>query len=308
MHMSLLGLDEIGIWKKYADTIDPVKLKQSWYSKENWTEDKQRVELKGGEIKVTSDYVEGTPTPKMNPPSLRVNIYTTNPKARDEKAQQDGAKDWQKMAERGYMLGPEDFQNFELSEYYYIVKSEGDENTHYGRGGHHGEGGFPEQCASCCIKQQIVTDKVQPRAAKEYSHIHKGDGYAFESIEPKFDLKSDIGGKDLVGKLIGQKTCFYNVLDNKGKVKEVVMETYVDTGSIGLQKPDLSKQNWRLYAESRDNGSNWTDAENQEYVKGCNAINKDMMITWGGPAVTTRLDKSTKRIFLISLREIAHPA
>jgi len=299
-----MSFDEIGIQKIYADTTDPIKLKQSWYSKGDWTKDK-RVVLKGS-INVTPDYVEGTPTPEMDPPSLRVNICTTNPNANNEKAQEEGAKDWQKMAERGYMVGPEDFQNFEFTEYYFIVKSEEAHNTHYGRGGYHGAGDPEEQCASCCIKQMIMTE-IEPRAAKEYTHIQKSDGYAFLPLEPKIDLKSELGSNGLVGKLIGQKTCFYNVLDNNGKVKEVVMETYVDTGSVGLQKPDLSKQNWRLYAESRDDGSNWPQAKNQTYVEACNAINQGMMMTWGGPVVTTRIDQTTKRIFLLSLREITPP-
>jgi hypothetical protein len=206
----------------------------------------------------------------------------------------------------GWMVGPEDFRDTEISEYFEIVETDGDENTHYARGGAHGSGGYPGECRSCCIKQQIKTD-VSPRAAKEYDHVDSPDHYAFNDLEPLFDLKSELGGK-LKGKLLGQKTCFYNLYDSSGKVSEVVMETYVDTGSKDLDKVDLSKQNWRKYAVSRDNGSDWPNTKHgTDYVGGCNASSAHMMITWGGPVVTTRLDNSTKRFYLISVREITPP-
>ncbi len=81
------------------------------------------------------------------------------------------------------------------------------------------------------------------------------------------------------------------------------MELWVDTASKDLAKPDLSKQNWRLFVEYIDDGTNWPDPANPAYIAQCNA-KKGQMITWGGPYIALRLDDNDWTMYNLSVRPI----
>ncbi|MGA9523492.1 MAG: hypothetical protein WBV82_18660, partial [Myxococcaceae bacterium] len=129
------------------------------------------------------------------------------------------------------------------------------------------------------------------------------NSYAWnDTVEPMFDLSSELGGS-MVGKLIGQKLVVYDVKDAAGNVTSVKMELYVDTGSVDLEAPDLSKQNWRLLAEYSDDGTNWPDPAAETYIDGCNG-RKGQMFTWGGPYIALRLDNNVWNLYKMSVRPI----
>lgn len=292
-------VDAEGIQMLYQD--DPSKKEQQWFSK---TGDKSRLDGKGARKDLGNGVIQVTPDPGTHPASARVYIRTTNPKAFDEPSQMKIGTDWAKMAQLGYMLDPFDYCDAEVSGYYKITKSSADDQfTFYWRGGAHSHNPFPAQCVACCNKVQIEMKDVSPRSAKEYHHDQSPSGYAWnDTVKAKFDLKSELGGS-MVGKMLGQKMCMYNVKDSTGKVTSVVMQLWVDTASKDLPKPDLSKQNWRLFVEYIDDGTNWPDPENPAYIKECNA-KKGQMITWGGPYIALRLDDNIWEMHNLSVRPI----
>lgn len=262
----------------------------------------ERVSGKGAR-KITNGVVQITPDPGTSPASARIYIRTTNPKATDVNTQLILGKDWQKMKEAKYMVGPEDFRNCELSAYYKITKSSAsDEMTFYWMGGAHpSDDQWPLQCVSCCNKAQIKMD-MTPRAAKEYHHYKSPAGYAWNPKPALFDLKSALGGT-MVGKMIGQKLVMYVDEDASGNPTKVHMELYVDTESKDLPKPDYTKQNWRLFCEWIDDGTNWPQPSNSEHIQNCNAT-KGQLISWGGPYVALRLDDNIWELHSLSVRPI----
>ncbi|MCI0669265.1 MAG: hypothetical protein L0Y64_02265, partial [Myxococcaceae bacterium] len=248
---------------------------------------------------------EITPTSSTNPASARVYIGTTNPDAYNQDVQLQGGADWRNLTRNGYMVGPEDYRDAEITAYYKITKSSGDdEMTFYLRGGAHpSPDEYPLQCIATKYKVQIQMKDVSPRAAKEYDHYMSPDGYAWnDSAGPKFDLSSELGGS-MVGKLIGQKLVIYDVKDAAGNVTSVKMELYVDTGSKDLASPDLTKQNWKLFVEYTDDGSNWPDPTLDGYIENCHGT-KGQMFTWGGPYIALRLDNNVWNLHKLSVRPI----
>lgn len=293
------SVDAEGIQMLYAD--DPTKIQQQWFSK---TGDKARLDGKGTRKDLGNGVIQITPDPGTHPASARVYIRTTNPKAFDEPSQMKIGTDWAKMAQLGYMLDPFDYCDAEVSGYYKITKSSADDQfTFYWRGGAHSHNPFPAQCVACCNKVQIEMKDVSPRAAKEYHHDKSPSGYAWnDTVKEKFDLKSELGGS-MVGKMLGQKMVMYNQKDAAGNVTSVVMQLWVDTASKDLATPDLSKQNWRLFVEYIDDGTNWPDPQNDAYIAECNA-KKGQMITWGGPYIALRLDDNIWEMHNLSVRPI----
>jgi len=299
--------DPEGIAKLYPDDPDPVKAKQAWFLSEKGPND-SRVSGKGArKIIPGTNIVQITPDPGTNPASARFYVSTTNPKALDTNAQLENGKDWAKMAQLKYMVGPEDFRNCEVTHYYKITKSSAsDEMTTYWMGGAHPSGdAFPLQCIACCNKAQIKMD-MTPRAAKEYHHAFSPAGYAWNPTKALFDLKSALGGT-MVGKMIGQKLVMYCIDNPDGTPKEVHLKLFVDTQSKDLPKPDYTKQKWDLLAEWVDNGSNWPDPSNDMYIKNCNA-KKGQMISWGGPYIALRLDDNIWELHALSIRPILAPS
>jgi hypothetical protein len=292
--------DPEGIQKLYPD--DPAQEKQQWFLSKYGPND-ARVSGKGARKIISGNIVQITPDPGTNPASARIYIRTTNPNALDQNTQLINGKDWAKMAQQKYMVGPEDFRNCEVTHYYKITKSSAsDEMTTYWMGGAHPSGdAFPLQCIACCNKAQIKMD-MTPRAAKEYHHAFSPAGYAWSPTKALFDLKGALGGT-MVGKMIGQKLVMYVIDNPDGTPKEVHLELYVDTQSKDLPKPDYTKQKWDLLAEWMDNGSNWPDPSNDMYIKNCNA-KKGQMISWGGPYVALRLDDNIWELHALSIRPI----
>jgi hypothetical protein len=288
-----------GIQKLYPD--DPTQQAQTFYLAREGP-NHERVSGKGAR-QITNGITQITPDKGTNPPTARIYIRTTNPKAMDVNTQLESAKDWQKMAAQKYMVGPEDYRNAEVSAYYKITKSSGeDEFTFYWMGGAHpSDDTWPLQCVSCCNKAQVKMD-MTPRAAKEYHHYQSPAGYAWNPKPALFDLKSALGGS-MVGKMIGQKLVMYVDEDANGKPTKVHMELYVDTESKDLPKPDYSKQRWRLFCEWIDDGTNWPDPKNSEYIQQCKGT-KGQLISWGGPYIALRLDNNIWELHSLSVRPI----
>src|SRR4029077_19109042 len=175
--------------------------------------------------------------------------------------------------------------------YYKITKlSTDDEMTQY-LGGNHPSGGFPDQCVSSCYKAQVQTQDLSPRAAIEWDHFSSPDDYAWnDTVKGSFNLSSELGGT-IQGKLLGQKWVRYNEVEG-GVVKKVHMELYLDTSSKDLPRPDLSKQNWRLFAEYVHDGHNWPSGPaHTNYKSACNA-SSILMPAWGAPILAIRFDSS----------------
>lgn len=296
------GFDKFDIKKIYLDNTD--KKEQLWVMDTLPTKSKEKVgrlRVDGQAKDLGNGVYEGHVTEDDKPASFRINVYTTNPKADDVDTQLIIGKDWKKMAETGYMVGPEDFRNFEATIYYKVTKlplpkDAPDEMSIYGRGGRHPDKDkFPDTCVATCYKGQIRTNGTT-RWAKEYHHI-KG-GYAFFDGNP-----GDVGlGDSILNKLIGQKVVIYDNGNNA-----VRGEVWIDTDSGKDGTLDLTKQNWRLVNWMEDPGTKMPDPENDGYIKGCKAT-KGQPFTWAGPSVTFRIDNVIVEVQKLSVREIKPPA
>ncbi len=299
------AMDDEGITKIYAD--DPAWSSQRWFLSKNGPLDSgdRRLGFKGTVKNLGSGVFQITPTSSTHPASARVYVGTTNPKWSDQNAQVAGGADWRKLIQNGYMIGPEDYRDAEVTAYYKITKSSNDdEMTFYWRGGAHPSSDqYPLQCIAVCMKAQIQMKDCSPRAAKEYDHYKSPASYAWnDTVAPMFDLKAELGGS-MVGKLIGQKLVMYDVKDAAGNVTAVKMELYVDIGSKDLEMPDPALQNWRLLAEYTDDGHNWPDPSQETYVQNCHAT-KGQLIRWGGPYIALRLDDNVWNLYKLSIRPI----
>ena len=295
------GKDEEGIMKFYVD--DPAKEKQKWFLSKDGPKSPRldgkgdRKVLDGGAIQVKHE--------SGSSGTARIYIYTTNPKADSTEEQLKIGKDWAQLEAKGYMIGPEDYCDAEVSAYYKITNSDNDDEfTIYWRGGAHPhDDKWPLQCVSCCLKAQIRM-KLDVRSAKEYHHFNSPDGYAWfnqSGEKPMFDIKGELGG-NMIGKIIGEKLVLWNEKDANGKVVAVHFELYADLGSKDLDKPDFSKQNWRLVHEWIDKGD-WPKPKNSEHIKNCNA-KENQLITWGGPYVALRIDGNNFNLYSLSVRPI----
>ena len=304
--------DEEGIQKIYADDERPEMIPQRWFMSKS---DMARLSGKGERKKLDGGVIQISPDPHTHPASARIYIRTTNPKGLDNDEQLKQAKDWKNMMSNpdadgknrgGWMVDNFDFRDYEDTTYYKIVRSnDEDEFTKYGRGGGHPSGGFPGQCMSLCNKAQIRMRNLEPRAAKEYHHVNSPDGYGWSedsTNKSKFNIKEEIGDS-LVGKMIGQKLVQWNESDSNGNVVAVHIELYFDTASKDLPKPDLTKQNWRLWCEWIDKGDWRNRPGNEGYIDGCKA-KRDQMITCGGPYVADRLDNNVWELHARSVRPI----
>lgn len=298
-------LDNEGVEKLYID--DPAWVSQQWFMSENGplNSGDPRIAFRGTAKDMGKGVIQITPTTSTNPNSARIYIGTTNPDWDDQKKQLVVGGDWEKYAEQGYMIGPEDYRDAEVTAYYKITESsDDDEMTFYWRGGAHpSDDVYPLQCIAVCMKAQIQMQDMSPRAAKEYDHYDSPNSYAWnDTVDPIFDLKSELGGS-MVNKLIGQKLVMYDVKDESGKVTAVKMELYVDTASADLDTPNPDKQNWRLFAVYTDDGGNWPAPTAETYIEGCNATRGQLM-AWGGPYIALRLDNNIWELHKLSIRPI----
>ena len=116
--------------------MNPAKEKQKWFLSKDGPKSPRldgkgdRKVLDGGAIQVKHE--------SGSSGTARIYIYTTNPKADSTEEQFKVGKDWAQLEAKGYMIGPEDYCDAEVSAYYKITNSDNDDEfTIYWRGGAH---------------------------------------------------------------------------------------------------------------------------------------------------------------------------
>jgi concanavalin A-like lectin/glucanase superfamily protein len=183
------------------------------------------------------------------------------------------------IASKGYMLAPNDWRNFEMTQYVKVNTSPSDDNfSPNGRGGRHtGDGTPPVGCEGSSMKGDVFfSGKV--RFAKEQWHV----SYVFTNLKTATSSIED--------KWVGIKFVVYNFVEN-GKVV-VKTELWLDTNNNG---------NFVKVDENVDRGG-WGTEDGQ-----CGGA-PDQIISWGGPITTFRWDTATDVDFKnLSVREIVPP-
>lgn len=303
-------VDEEGIQKIYQD--DPSKATQKFIMIKDGL-NSNRILGKGARTKQPDGSWKITPDSGTNPASARIYIQTTNSAGYDIATQIKLGKDWKNMLtfadpdgqkRGGWMVDNFDWRDTELSFYWKIpVLKTDDEMTCYLGGRHPSDDVWPDNCVSSCYKLQIQTKDLSSRAAIEWDHIGGSTNYAWnDTLKDLFSLSNELGGK-IDGKLIGMKWIRYNNVVN-GVLKSVTMEMYLDLASKDLPKPDLTKQNWRLFTSVTHDGTNWPSkpSDNTRESK-CNAVGVTMP-AWGAPTVAIRFDESDWIIYALSVRPI----
>jgi concanavalin A-like lectin/glucanase superfamily protein len=183
------------------------------------------------------------------------------------------------IASKGYMLAPNDWRNFEMTQYVKVNTSPSDDNfSPNGRGGRHtGDGTPPVGCEGSSMKGDVFfSGKV--RFAKEQWHV----SYVFTNLKTATSSIED--------KWVGIKFVVYNFVENG----EVVVKTelWLDTNNNG---------NFVKVDENVDRGG-WGTEDGQ-----CGGA-PDQIISWGGPITTFRWDTATDVDFKnLSVREIVPP-
>jgi hypothetical protein len=266
----------------------------------------------------------------MDPPSARVDCFTTNPRAKSMKEQLKTATDWTKLSESRHIIDDNDYLNFEATGYIHIDKKISERNfgkfTFYGRGGLHGKD-WPEGCAGCCYKGVYDHNNQNTFFEKEYHHYAGHEGYA-----PRLNQKNSKKYSFKVGDWIGMKFIVYDVyidgkvvpkgdpkddvfiLDGKVVSKDtpnakyaVKCEIWIDKNSKDSIK-DSSKQQWEIANVLIDDGNlPPPQARADEMVHQCHAISKTQVFNWGGPIFTWRSDDANLQYAKLSIREIKLP-
>jgi len=212
---------------------------------------------------------------KMKATQVRMAVYTSTGFDPDDIPTLDHSV----IAAKGYMLAPNDWRNFEMTQYVKVNTSPSDDNFEpNGRGGRHTLIDTPpEGCEGSSMKGDVFfSGKV--RFAKEQWHV----SYVFTN------LKSVTGS--LKNKWVGIKFVVYNYLENNKVV--VKTELWLDTNNNG---------NFVKVDENVDRGG-WGTEDWQ-----CGGV-PDQIITWGGPITTFRWDTATDVDFKnLSVREIVPP-
>jgi concanavalin A-like lectin/glucanase superfamily protein/F5/8 type C domain-containing protein len=211
---------------------------------------------------------------KMKSSKVRMNVFTSTGYDSNDIPTLDHSK----IASKGYMLAPNDWRNFEMTEYVKVNTSPTDDSfTPYGRGGRHTGSGPPEGCEGSAMKGDVFfSGKV--RFAKEQWHV----SYVFTSLKTATSSIED--------KWVGIKFVVYNFVEN-GKIS-VKTELWMDTNNNG---------NFVKVNENVDRGG-WGTEDTE-----CGGA-PDQIITWGGPITTFRWDTATDVDFKnLSVREIVPP-
>jgi concanavalin A-like lectin/glucanase superfamily protein len=212
---------------------------------------------------------------KMKATQVRMAVYTSTGFDPDDIPTLDHSI----IASKGYMLAPNDWRNFEMTQYVKVNTSPSDDNfSPNGRGGRHTLIDTPpEGCEGSSMKGDVFfSGKV--RFAKEQWHV----SYVFTS------LKSVTGS--IKDKWVGIKFVVYNFVENNKVV--VKTELWLDTNNNG---------NFVKVDENVDRGG-WGTEDTQ-----CGGA-PDQIITWGGPITTFRWDTATDVDFKnLSVREIIPP-
>ena len=211
---------------------------------------------------------------KMKSTQVRMNVYTST--GYDSNA--IPTLDHSVIESKGYMLAPNDWRNFEMTQYVKVNTFPSDDNfSPYGRGGRHTGSGPPEGCEGSSMKGDVFfSGKV--RFAKEQWHV----SYVFTS------LKTATGS--IEDKWVGIKFIVYNFVENNKVV--VKTELWLDTNNSG---------NFVKVDENVDRGGWGTEGT------ACGGA-PDQIISWGGPITTFRWDTATDVDFKnLSVREIVPP-
>jgi hypothetical protein len=211
---------------------------------------------------------------KMKSTQVRMNVYTST----GYNSANIPTLDHSVIASKGYMLAPNDWRNFEMTQYVKVNTSPSDDNfAPYGRGGRHTGSGPPEGCEGSSIKGDVFfSGKV--RFAKEQWHV----SYVFTNI------KTATGS--IVDKWVGIKFIVYNFVENNKVV--VKTELWLDINNDG---------NFVKVDENVDRGGWGTEGT------ACGGA-PDQIISWGGPITTFRWDTATDVDFKnLSVREIVPP-
>jgi concanavalin A-like lectin/glucanase superfamily protein/F5/8 type C domain-containing protein len=211
---------------------------------------------------------------KMKSSKVRMNVYTSTGYDSNDIPTLDHSK----IASKGYMLAPNDWRNFEMTQYVKVNTSPTDDSfTPYGRGGRHTGSGPPEGCEGSAMKGDVFfSGKV--RFAKEQWHV----SYVFTSLKT--------ATSSIVDKWVGIKFVVYNFVEN-GKLVDKT-ELWMDTNNNG---------NFVKVNENVDRGG-WGTEDTE-----CGGA-PDQIITWGGPITTFRWDTATDVDFKnLSVREIVPP-
>ena len=211
---------------------------------------------------------------KMKSTQVRMNVYTST----GYNSANIPTLDHSVIASKGYMLAPNDWRNFEMTQYVKVNTSPSDDNfSPYGRGGRHTGSGPPEGCEGSSIKGDVFfSGKV--RFAKEQWHV----SYVFTSLKTATSSIED--------KWVGIKFIVFNFVENNKIV--VKTELWLDANNNG---------NFAKVDETVDRGGWGTEGT------ACGGA-PDQIISWGGPITTFRWDTATDVDFKnLSVREIAAP-
>jgi F5/8 type C domain len=211
---------------------------------------------------------------KMKSTQVRMAVYTSTGYDQDDIPTLDHSV----IASKGYMLAPNDWRNFEMTQYVKVNTSPSDDNfSPNGRGGRHTGDGTQQGCEGSSMKGDVFfSGKV--RFAKEQWHV----SYVFTSLKSATSSIED--------KWVGIKFVVYNFQENGKTV--VKTQLWLDKNNNGMfVKVD----------ENVDRGGWGTEGGF------CNGAS-DQIITWGGPITTFRWDTATDVDFKnLSVREIAAP-
>src|SRR4030095_11361294 len=209
---------------------------------------------------------------KMKSTQVRMAVYTSTGYDQDDIPTLDHSQ----IASKGYMLAPNDWRNFEMTQYVKVNTSPNDDNfSPNGRGGRHTGNGPPEGCEGSSMKGDVFfSGKV--RFAKEQWHV----SYVFTSLKSPTSSIED--------KWVGIKFVVYNFVENNKVV--VKTELWLDTNNSG---------NFVKVDENVDRGGWGTEGT------ACGGA-PDQIISWGGPITTFRWDTATDVDFKnLSVREIS---
>ena len=213
---------------------------------------------------------------KMKATQVRMTVYTSTGYDGDDIPTLDHSE----IATNGYMLRPNDWKNFEMTQYVNVNTSPSDDNfSPNGRGGRHTLADTPPAgCEGSSMKGDVFfSGKV--RFAKEQWHV----SYVFTSLKT-------LSTGSIEDKWIGIKFIVYNFVQNN----EVVVKTelWLDTNNSG---------NFVKVDERVDSGGWGTEGTE------CGGA-PDQIISWGGPITTFRWDTATDVDFKnLSVREITPP-
>jgi Concanavalin A-like lectin/glucanases superfamily/F5/8 type C domain len=211
---------------------------------------------------------------KMKATQVRMAVYTSTGYDQDA----IDTLDHSDIAAKGYMQAPNDWRNFEMTQYVKVNTSPSDDNfSPNGRGGRHTGDGPPEGCEGSSMKGDVFfSGKV--RFAKEQWHV----SYVFTSLKTATSSIED--------RWVGIKFIVYNFQENGKTV--VKTELWLDKNNNG---------NFVKVDENIDRGGWGTEGTE------CGGA-PDQIISWGGPITTFRWDTATDVDFkFLSVREILPP-